>query len=209
MAALQFDLEGVHDGAPAGNEVHRLRQTQWDGDSHGTQWDSGSRDGAHWRGAGSPAAEVPPADPDRAAAYHARRPGPNYEEFTPVFSDMHGRQYGVMRRDAEGDAQPTADELVASGAPAAGGRVRLSLRMPINQRWSVPLPAPSDEKLVLYHPASQTTCSARTDGVFVAGARARTGFVVVRDFVTHGQVADPAVHEPALRTGRPAGAEYF
>jgi hypothetical protein len=157
-----------------------------------------------------------PRDSNRSERRHALTPEPNYSAFKAEYVDAKGREYSVARSGkhlmAQGDSVHNASYNGTPSRTASGekvGRLLLNLRMPINQRWSVPLPDPWGEKLTLYHPATQVLCKATTDGVFVASPRGRTGHVFVSDFESLGQVDDPTPYEPRLRSGKPPGANRF
>lgn len=174
-----------------------------------TQWDPPAEDGRN------PLVERLPENVKRSAQYHARTPEPNYAQFQAEWVDQKGREYAFARsgRFLEGQSDDV-DNVRFNGVPPREGSVKakrllLFLRMPINQRWSVPLPDPAGEKLQLYHVATQVLCKAVTDGVFVANPRGRTGHVFVRDFESLGQVADPSPYEPWLRVGKEPGLRRF
>lgn len=175
--------------------------------------DAGDDDDDYGIDAGAPRG-APPADPRSAAAYHERRPEPNYSEFAPEFVDQLGRQYSVARAGAflETNLDDVDNAAYAAPSPRVRGEYRrllLFLRMPINQRWQVDIPSPEGEKLALYHVPTQVLCHGVTDGVFVT-ARARTGHLFVRNFETGEQVSDPARYESWLRiSARDPGAHWF
>jgi len=135
--------------------------------------------------------EPPPQDVERAAVYHAQRIEPSYSEFVPELIDQYGREYSVARAGSFLARQDGLHNASFMTPPLEGvrvfGRLLLFLRMPISQRWSVDLPAPTGETLELYVISNQVQCTARTESVFVA-PRARTGYLIVSDFESHGQV---------------------
>ena len=185
-------------GGAAQPDVSALGQTQWDDEGDGHDKPVPRR----------------PEDVEASAAYHAKTPEPNYEQFRPEFVDQHGREYALARAGKflerqQDDVDNGRFDTPPRKGTARAGRLLMWLRMPINQRWSVPLPDPDGEELVLYHVATQVKCVAKTDGVFVATPRARTGHVFVRDFESRGQVLDPTPYEPWLRTGKPPGRELI
>ncbi len=156
-----------------------------------------------------------PEDMASAAEYQARTPEPAYSQFIPEYSDQYGREYALAR--AGGFLAQNRDDVnngVFDTPPRTGSvsanRLLLFFRMPINQRYSVPLPEPDGEELQLYFVATQVICVAKTDGVFVSGPRARTGHLFVRDFESRGQVADPTPYEPFLGAGgKEPGKTWF
>lgn len=156
-----------------------------------------------------------PENVEQSARYHARTPEPNYSQFQAEYVDSKGREYAFARRGAFLAAQgDDVDNSRFGGVPPRSGSVKvkrllLFLRMPISHRWQVPLPTPVGEKLELYHVATQVLCEAKTDGVFVASPRGRTGHVFVNDFESMGQVADPMPYEPWLRISEEPGGERF
>ena len=152
-------------------------------------------------------------DIEASASYHARRPEPNYSQFQAEYVDHHGREYALARTGDLLEAQTDVQNEIYDTPPLTGAvsvkRLLLWLRMPINQRHTVSLPEPDGEKLVLYYVAAQVLCTAKTDGVFVDGPRARTGHVFVRNFETHGQASDPGAFEPWLRISEEPGNHHF
>lgn len=162
-----------------------------------------------------PLTQRPPENAAQSARYHARAPEPNYTQFRAEYVDQKGREYAFARsgRFLEEQAD-SVDNARFDGVPPRTGsivakRLLLFLRMPINQRWSVPLPDPVGEKLQLYHVATQVLCKAATDGVFVASPRGRTGHVFVTNFESMGVAVDPTPYESFLDVGKPPGAERF
>ncbi len=145
-----------------------------------------------------------PRDPDKAARYAAQTPELNYSEFgkkKAQYVDLTGREYilatgkvtkGYVR---SGDIKhPYFVEPDRELQETLGTQV-FWIRIPIHLRGTVPFPEPEGENLQLYFARDQILCRGRTDGVFVSGPRKKTGFVVVRDFQTFGQVADPSKYE--------------
>jgi hypothetical protein len=182
--AGQWDEPRADDNDP----VFGRKQTQWDDEDDG--------DKPVRRRANAVAS---------AAEYHALRPEPNYSQFKAQFVDSRGREYALaLHLDDKTD--PFESPPLTGSVKAK--RLLLSLRMPIRQRHTVPLPEPDGEALELYHVATQVLCTAKTDGVWVAGPRQRTGSVYVRDFISHGQVSDPKTYEAWLR-GEPEEKEWF
>lgn len=193
-----------------------LRQTRW-----GVAIDSGKSEATSSAIAGegadvdaeTEAIEKQPKDAERSARYHAKTPNPNYSEFVPQFVDRHGREYAVARTGSFlEDVADDVDNASYTDPPRSGtkrmGRLLMWLRMPIHQRHSEQLPDPVGENLVLYHVATQVVCRAKTDGVFVT-ARARTGYMFVRDFVSEGQTGTPGAYEPWLHAKHEPGSHMF
>ncbi len=145
-----------------------------------------------------------PRDPERAAEYAARAPEPNYSQFgrqRAQYVDQDGREYRLAAGEARdalvraGDIQrPDYAEPSVHGRRAVG-RQLFWVRIPIRLRGSVDFPPPRDHALSLYFVRDQVLCRGVTDGVYYTGPRKRSGSVVLRDFVTLGQVADPRPYE--------------
>ena len=156
-----------------------------------------------------------PGDMASAAEYQARTPEPAYSQFIPEYVDQHGREYALARAGAflaknQDDVDNGAFDTPPRSGSARARRLLLFLRMPIAQRYTVPLPEPDGEELRLYFVATQVICIAKTDGVFVSGPRARTGHLYVRDFESRGQVADATPYEPFLGAGgKEPGKTWF
>lgn len=202
MALLQFsvdedDLPSSGGGAAQPDPLDRP-QTQWDPPA------DDDRDPHVYR---------LPENIERSARYHERTPEPNYSQFKAEYIDSKGREYALARAGNFLEGNAGLDNGKFDTPPREGSvkakRLLMFLRMPINQRWSVPIPDPDGEKLQLYHVATQVLCKSTTDGVFVSGPRARTGYIYMRDFESLGQVADPSPFEPWLRLGKEPGKKWF
>lgn len=150
----------------------------------------------------SPAYKKRPKDEERSAQYNAKTPEPNYSEFGKIgvqYVDMKGREY-ILARGSE-----TVRQYVESGDITVPdfnepdrqftenvGTQLLWIRIPIHLRGTVEFPDSNREALTLYFVRDQVLCTGQTDGVFVSGPKKKTGFVVLRNFSTHGQVSDPS-----------------
>lgn len=147
----------------------------------------------------------PPKDMARSQEYRAKNPQPNYSKFSePDFIDQYGREYKVAKGDfveqqrergvdiADGFATPstTADQ--------AWDAQLLWFRMPIPLRHTVGLPDAREGAIKLYNVRNQVVAAGVIDEAFVYPRR-RTGYVVLRNVSSSGQVADPSVWTPLLR----------
>lgn len=144
---------------------------------------------------------------EKSAKYHARRDSvPSYSKFKPQYVDSHGREYQIVSflddKDKEFEVPPMDDFIQIK-------RVLLTLRMPIAQHYSEPLPEPMGEALELFHVESQVLCTGTTDGVYVDGPTARTGKVYVLNFETHGTVSDPEPYIAWLSAHKTTEKQWF
>lgn len=147
------------------------------------------------------------SDIRKSHRYAAKTPEPNYSEFNKllkrknVYVDLLGREYilasGAMRDKFVGQGiitSPDFREPDPTSIESVGSLV-FWIRIPIKLRGHTPFPEPSGEKLTLYYPKDQILCRAITDGVFYSGPKKKTGYVVLREFKTFGQVANPEEYE--------------
>ncbi len=135
---------------------------------------------------------------EKSLAYHARNPGPNYSQFKrPEYVDMKGREYKLASGSTMGN-------LIRSGVishPEFGepdlrdeqqlGTQMFWIRIPIHLRGTVPRPNPEGENISLFHIKKQVLAGGFTNGVFFEGKN-KTGYVMLDNFTTYGQVADPS-----------------
>ena len=150
------------------------------------------------------------SDIHKSQRYKAKTPEPNYSEFKQllkkknVYIDLLGREYllaegsardnytrrGYITNTKYREANPTLIEDV--------GTLLFWIRIPIKLKNHIPFPDPTDENLTLYFPRDQVICRGITDGVFYSGPKKKTGYVVIRNFKTFGQVSNPKEYEDIL-----------
>ena len=144
-------------------------------------------------------------DADRSAAYAARTPEPAYAQFgVPQYVDARGREYtlagGTARQLLVRAGDITTPEFVQPDRERRQrvGKQLFWMRLPRTPDTSVAWPDADGEQLWLYFWRTQVLCRGVTDGVYLSGGRKKTGHVVLRNFVTLGQVADPSEYEHLL-----------
>ena len=152
-------------------------------------------------------------DPEKTALYIAKTPEPNYSEFGKIgadYIDLKGREYihattehQIVRnyvRVGEIDS-PDYTEPSLTVEENVGTQI-FWIRIPIYLRGAVDFPEPEDEWVTLYFAKNQILCKGRTDGVYTSGPKKKTGFVILRDFQSYGQVVDPSRYEHLVDKGK-------
>lgn len=150
------------------------------------------------------------SDIHKSREYSAKTPEPNYSQFKAqlkkknVYIDLMGREYILASGDMRDKyvtqgfiTSPDYKEPNPSSIESVG-TLLFWIRIPIKLRNRVPFPDPEGEKLTLYYPKEQILCRAITDGVFYSGPKKKTGYVVMRNFKTFGQVIDPDRYESVI-----------
>ncbi len=142
-------------------------------------------------------------DVRRSDEYHGSTPEPNYSEFGRIgaeYVDALGREYILADgplRDAyvnSGDQDPDFRRPDPRGTRTVG-TVVFWVRLPVRLRGAVGFPEPTRDRLAMYFFSEQIPCEGFTDGVFFSGPKKKTGWAVVRDFVTFGRLANPSAAE--------------
>lgn len=151
-------------------------------------------------------------DRERSERYAAQTPEPNYSEFGELgveYIDLSGREYRLARG-------PLVRQYVQAGVVRDAeftepdrelrnqhlGTQVFWIRIPIHLRGSVGFPGAQGEHLELYFARDQVLCRGTTDGVYVSGPRKKTATIVLRDFTTFGQLADPSRFEQLVTQPR-------
>jgi len=141
--------------------------------------------------------------------YRAKYPFPNYTAFkNPQYFDTQGREYKVA--DPESDV---VNQLVSRGEsintdfdkPDISNTVNIGtlamwIRIPIATRNQVQFPNES-EIVHLFHIETQVAVSADVETLFHRPL-GKTGYILMRNFITHGRLADPAPYYAALRLSK-------
>ncbi len=150
------------------------------------------------------------SDIHKSREYAAKTPEPNYSQFKKllkkknVYIDSLGREYilatGAMRDKYVAQGYITSEDFSEPDLNSieSVGTLIFWIRIPIKLRNWVPFPDPTGETLTLYYPKDQILCEAITDGVFYSGPKKKTGYVILRNFKTFGQVADPEQYEAII-----------
>lgn len=146
--------------------------------------------------------EQKPVDIEKSKEYEAKTPEPNYSEFGKMgveYIDLKGREYILAK---EGTLVNTykSKGLIQTRTFFEPNRNRREIigtqifwvRIPIDLRGTVEFPQPDGEHLNLYFIRDQVICIGKTNGVFVSGPKKKTGFMILNNFTTFGQVADPS-----------------
>jgi len=148
----------------------------------------------------------PSKDPEKTAIYEAKTPEPNYEEFGEIgadFIDFKHREYILATSEHQivskyarvGDIKfPDYTEPSLTKSEGVGTQI-FWIRIPTHLRGTVDFPEPEDEWITMYFHRNQILCKGRTDGVYVSGPKKKTGFVILRNFQSSGQVLDPSKYE--------------
>jgi len=140
----------------------------------------------------------PPKNLKASSIYHAKTPQPNYSQFGKArFVDTFGREYKIGKGKI-------VDNLIESGEmifskfddppldkTVGWGTQVCWIRIPITLRGTVQMPEPENEEITLYHPHTQVLIKATTGGMFNY-PRAKTGYVILKNFTSFGQVPDPS-----------------
>jgi hypothetical protein len=133
---------------------------------------------------------------DKSFEYHAKHPEPNYSKFKTEFIDIKGREY--RRAD-----QTFVDRYIKEGSmisrlpydiPLKGddnwGKQIFWIKIPIRLRGNIGYPD-KEEYLELFDIHNQIIGDGFTDGIFY-GEKKKTGYVIINDFITRGQLRDPS-----------------
>ncbi len=154
----------------------------------------------------------PVQDRERSERYAAQTPEPNYSQFGQLgvqYVDFSGREYRlasgpIVRQYARAGAVRDVEFLEPDrqARKLHFGTQVFWVRIPIYLRGTVGFPDAQGEHLELYFTRDQVLCKGTTDGVYVSGPRKKTGTIVLRDFTTFGQLADPSRFEQLVVQGR-------
>ncbi len=136
--------------------------------------------------------------------YRAKNPQPNYSSFgTPDLIDTEGREYrssgNIYMREQllsqdQNDYGAFDPSVVSLKDEQYWGTQLFWIRIKKGEKDLIHFPEAEQEKLVFYDPKHQVLCSGITDGVF-HGPRAATGYVILRSFMSLGQVKNPQKYE--------------
>lgn len=133
--------------------------------------------------------------------YMIKTPNPNYSEFVPDFIDSDGREYSISNsKQVHGfdiDNDILNAELLSTTDFQSWGNQILWIRIPIKYHNVTTFPNPSNEELYLLHLNTQISASCKTSKVFHL-PRSATGYVIVKNFTTNGQIVDPSIFLPFL-----------
>ncbi len=157
--------------------------------------------------AGPTTSKPPPLNERRAAEYAASTPEPNYAEFGKIgaqYVDRGKREY-ILATGPLADAHARAGDVShpdfvspdPKGVHDVGTQI-FWVRIPIHLRGSAGFPDRAGEQLEMYFWREQVRCKGHVDGVFVSGPKKRTGYVIMKDFVTLGRPDKPAEYEKIL-----------
>jgi hypothetical protein len=128
------------------------------------------------------------------AVERAKNPQPNYQNFTPQFIDWEGREYAVnkgsVRAELVEQGMDTAPEYETSDLKDWQyiAKKAFNVRLPIDTRHEVEQldVGMGNTNLELFEVDTQVLCQGIIQDVYFYPKR-RTGFVILRDFVTMGK----------------------
>ena len=146
----------------------------------------------------------PPKDIKASKKYEAKTPHPNYWEFgRPQFVDMQGRYHRIADRkvvdkfvDSGTLIYPAPDELSLQKKEFWGTQV-LFTKIPRKSK-GVKFPEPGVDSLTLIHVDTQVIVQCFVDKAFYV-PRAKTGHLIVKDFISSGQAPDPSLYKNLLK----------
>jgi hypothetical protein len=130
--------------------------------------------------------------------YKAKNPQPNYYNFgkKPEYIDTMKRHYklatGLVKQRLVDEGEITNPYFSQPDMykPRSYGKQAFWIRIPISLRGKVNYPdVNSSEEIELYHVDTMTKCTAVVEACF-HGGRKKTGYVVLKDFSSHGSDRD-------------------
>jgi hypothetical protein len=131
--------------------------------------------------------------------YKAKFPQPNYYNFKQAeYVDNRGREYIL-------GSGTKKDQLIESGLIThknysqpplhEGGSFGVQmfwLRIPIKRDKKISSEYEIDSRITLYHIKTQVECTGTIESVYIGKSR-KTGYAIIRNFKTHGKLANPKV----------------
>jgi hypothetical protein len=146
-------------------------------------------------------------DQQKEHIYRSRNPQPNYSSFgTPDLIDTEGREYRssgnhqlrneiiALRSQTTKDFGPFDPSHVSLKEEQEWGTQLFWIRIKKGEKDLIYFPEAEHQEITFYDPKHQVLCIGITDGVFHE-PQAATGYVVLKSFVSLGQVNDPQNYE--------------